>query len=45
MKQELIDGIQEFWKTVSVAKCRPYIGHLRKVIPRVIELEGSASGY
>ena len=44
-KQELIDGIQEFWTTVDVPKCTKYIRHLRKVIPRVIELEGAATGY
>lgn len=44
-KQELIDGIQKFWETVSIAKCRRYIQHLRKVIPKVIELEGNATGY
>ncbi len=27
-KQELIDGIQTFWKTVTIAKCGKYIGHL-----------------
>ena len=31
-KQELIDGIQQFWATVTVAKCK-YINHLKKVIP------------
>ena len=45
MKEELIDGIQKFWETVDQAKCEKYIGHLRKVIPKVIELEGSATGY
>ena len=45
IKQELIDGIQDFWRTVTVAKCTKYIRHLRKVIPRVIELEGAATGY
>ena len=43
VKQELLDGIQEFWKTVTVDKCRRYIGHLKTVIPKVIELEGEAS--
>ena len=42
---ELVEGIVAFWSTVDVAKCCRYIGHLRKVIPRVIELEGDASGY
>lgn len=45
VKQELIDGILEFWSTVDVAKCRKYIGHLQKVIPVVIENEGNATGF
>ena len=44
-KEELIKGIQEFWGTVDVAKCRRYIGHLRKVIPKAIELNGEPTGY
>lgn len=44
-KQELIDGIAQFWKTVTIAKCRRYINHLVKVIPKVIELKGEATGY
>ena len=44
-EERLIDGIQQFWGTVDQAKCNKYIGHLRKVIPKVIELEGSATGY
>lgn len=34
-KQELVDGILEFWKTVDVQKCKKYIRHLRKVVPKV----------
>ena len=44
-KQELIDGIVQFWETVSVEKCNKYINHLKKVVPRVIELQGAATGY
>ena len=44
-KDELIAGIKQFWETVSVDKCRKYIGHLRKVIPKVIEVDGAATGY
>ena len=44
-KDELINGIQQFWATVDLAKCSKYIGHLRKVIPKVIELQGAATGY
>ena len=39
-KQELIDGIQEFWQTVDIRKCKKYIGHLWNVIPWVIEVGG-----
>ena len=44
-KDELVSGILEFWNTVDIAKCKKYIGHLRKVIPRVIEVNGDATGY
>ena len=44
-KQELVEGILEFWETVDIDKCKRYIRHLRKVIPRVIELNGDATGY
>ena len=44
-KQELMDGIVRFWETVTVEKCNKYINHLNKVIPRVIKLEGAATGY
>ena len=44
-KQQLIDGILTFWETVSIEKCQKYIGHLKNVIPRVIELEGLPTGY
>ena len=44
-KEELIDGIEAFWSTVDIDKCRKYIRHLHKVIPKVIELQGAATGY
>ena len=43
-KPELINGIEAFWRTVSKEKCIKYIRHLRKVIPKVIELNGCATG-
>lgn len=42
---ELVAGIEGFWNTVTPNKCRKYIRHIYKVIPRVIELKGDASGY
>ena len=44
-KQELIDGILSFWDTVDVDKCLTYINHLRKVLPKVVEKKGAATGY
>ena len=44
-KTELVQGIKNFWDTVDVAKCNKYINHLRKVVPKVISLEGAATGY
>ena len=42
---ELKAGIKAFWNTVSPQKCSKCIQHMHKVIPRVIELEGDATGY
>ena len=44
-KDQLISGIEEFWETVSVEKCRKYIRHLRKVVPEVIRVNGGPTGY
>lgn len=44
-KDELVAGIIKFWGTVTVEKCQKYINHLKKVIPKVIELNGAATGY
>ena len=45
VKQELIDGILAFWNTVDKAKCRRYVGHVRKALPKIIELNGCATDY
>ena len=44
-KQELIDGIRAFWSTVDITKFRKYIRHLHKVLPKVVEFQGAATGY
>ena len=44
-KEELVEELKEFWRTVNVQKCNKYIGHLRKVVPKVIEVGGNAIGY
>jgi transposase len=45
IKAELIQGIVSFWETVDVSKCQRYIGHLSKVVPRVIECNGGPTGF
>ncbi len=44
-KNELVEGIKMLWQTVDINKCDKYIRHLRKVLPRIIELNGAATGY
>ena len=44
-KGELVNGIVRFWSTVDIAKCTKYIWHLHKVLPKMIELNGAATGY
>ena len=45
-KDELVKGICRFWEdSVDVARCGKYISHLRKVIPKVIEMKGRPTGY
>ena len=44
-KDELVKGISDFWATVDAAKCKKYVGHLRKVVPKVIEFDGAATSY
>ncbi len=44
-KEELLLAIQAFWATVTPEKCNRHIGHLKKVIAKVIELNRDATGY
>ena len=44
-KEELIEGIQSFWDSVDEFKCIRYIDHLKKVLPRAIEVGGEPTGY
>ncbi len=44
-KNELVERIKMFWQTMDINKCDKYIRHLRKVLPRIIELNGAATGY
>ncbi|KAK3711266.1 hypothetical protein QZH41_007880 [Actinostola sp. cb2023] len=44
-KEELVNGIKDFWATqMTQEQCREYIEHIRiKVIPKVIEVAGQAT--
>ena len=44
-KDELVAGILRFWQSVTPEKCVKYIRHLKKVMPKVVELEGAATGF
>ena len=44
-QEELVNSIKQFWETVTIHKCRKYINHFRKVIPKVIKVDGAATGY
>ena len=43
--ESLVEGIKVFWRSLTADVCQKYIGHLKKVIPKVIEVEGAPSGY
>ena len=38
-------GIVHFWRSMTPQVCSKYISHLHKVIPKVIEVNGAASGF
>ena len=44
-KEQLLEGIVNFWRTVDSERCTRYINHLQKVIPVVVERDGKASGH
>ena len=42
---ELKQGIQQFWNSLTPAVCQKYISHINKVIPKIVEVKGEPSGY
>ena len=40
-----MSGIEEFWQTLTPEIYRKYIGHLQKVMPKVVDVDGNPSGY
>lgn len=43
--QDLKNGIEQFWITLSPEICQRYIAHIHKVIPKIVEVNGEPSGY
>ena len=44
--QELKDGIEQFWVTLTPEVCQRYIDHIpKKVIPKIVSVHGEPSGY
>ena len=43
--EELIDGIEKFWLSLTPVICWKYIEHLHKVMPKVLEVNGNPSDY
>ena len=43
--KSLTEGIRCFWRSLTPAICQRYIGHLHTVMPKVIAVDGAASGY
>ncbi len=45
-KNELVEGIKYFGRLwISTSATSTYIRHLPKVLPKIIELNGAATGY
>ena len=44
-KDQLVEGIAQFWTSITKKKCEKYINHLQKVLPLVVDLNGAATGY
>jgi len=38
-------GIERFWSSLTPKVCQKYISHLKKVIPKIVEVKGAPSGY
>lgn len=43
--QELKDGIESFWVTLTPEVFKSYINHLNKVIPKIVKVNADPSGY
>ena len=43
-KDELVNGIKQYWRGLTAAKCARFIDHIHKVMPKVILNNGDQSG-
>lgn len=43
--QELIEGIEHFWQSLTPEICKKYIHHLQKVMRKVVDVHSNPSGY
>ena len=43
--EKLKAGIEQFWLTLTPQVCVRYIRHLKKVIPKIVTVDGAPSGY
>lgn len=44
-KDELVNGIKDFWETLTAEKCGKYIDHIHRVIPHVILSSGGPTQF
>jgi hypothetical protein len=44
-KEELLNGIRQYWNGLTAESCTTYINHIYKVLPVVVQRYGAASGY
>ena len=45
VKQDLEDGLHQFWSALTPERCSRYINHIHKVMPKVLECEGGPTGF
>lgn len=44
-KEELVNGIGDFWSKLTVETCQRYVQHIHKVIPAVVSSHGGSTKY
>ena len=44
-KEELVNGIVDFWKSLTAEQCARYIDHVHRVLPVIVLNDGAPSGF